>query len=300
MSSHKDSLQRFLFEQDAIRGEVIHLEQSWQEVISRHDYHPVVRDLLGETLTAGVLLSATLKMEGRLTIQIQGDGALSLLVAEITMTKEGEETRRSLRGMASSKADLIEPGNLASLFGKGQIVITIQPDNGKDRFQGIVALEGETIAEALQAYLIQSEQLDTRLWLQVGEKNTAGLLLQRMPSSSEQEAEDWNRILHLASTVTRDELLELAAEEIIHRLFHEEDVRLFDSESIRFFCSCSRERVAGMLRGLGRTELEDILQEQGRINVNCEYCLHAYDFDAVDVEQLLVSDNAFEPPESTH
>jgi len=300
MTSHTDSLQRFLFEQDAIRGEVIHLDQSWQEVISRHDYHPVVAELLGETLTAGVLLSATLKMEGRLTIQIQGDGAISLLVAEITMTKEGEDTRRSLRGMASSKADLIQPGNLADLFGKGQIVITIQPDNGKDRFQGIVALEGETIAEALQAYLIQSEQLDTRLWLHVGENNTAGLLLQRMPSSGEQEAEDWNRILHLASTVTRDELLGLVAEELIHRLFHEEDVRVFEAEGIHFFCSCSRERVAGMLRGLGRTELEDILQEQGKINVNCEYCLHAYDFDAVDVEQLLVSDAAFEPHGSTH
>lgn len=300
MSSHTDSLQRFLFEQDAIRGEVIHLDHSWQEVIARHDYHPVVRELLGEALTAGVLLSATLKMEGRLTLQIQGDGPVSLLVAEITMTKDGEYIRRSLRGMASSKTEQIQVGTLASLFGKGQIVITIQPDNGKDRFQGIVALEGETIAEALQAYLIQSEQLDTRLWLHVGDKNSAGLLLQRMPSSSEQEAEDWNRILHLASTVSRDELLDLTAEEVIHRLFHEEDVRVFDVENIRFFCNCSRERVAGMLRGLGRNELEDILQEQGKINVNCEYCLHAYDFDAVDVEQLLVSDDALEPPNSTH
>lgn len=300
MPSHKDSLQRFLFEQDAIRGEVIHLDHSWQEVIARHDYHPVVRELLGETLTAGVLLSATLKMEGRLTLQIQGDGPVSLLVAEITISKDGELTQRSLRGMASSKTEQIQVGNLASLFGKGQIVITIQPDNGKDRFQGIVALEGETIAEALQAYLIQSEQLDTRLWLHVGDKNSAGLLLQRMPASSEQEAEDWNRILHLASTVSRDELLGLAAEEVIHRLFHEEDVRVFDAENIRFFCSCSRERVAGMLRGLGRNELEDILQEQGKINVNCEYCLHAYDFDAVDVEQLLVSGDALEPPNSTH
>ena len=300
MSSHTDSLQRFLFEQDAIRGEVIHLDHSWQEVVSRHDYHPVVRELLGEALTAGVLLSATLKMEGRLTLQIQGDGPVSLLVAEITMTKDGEYIRRSLRGMASSKTEQIQVGTLASLFGKGQIVITIQPDNGKDRFQGIVALEGETIAEALQAYLIQSEQLDTRLWLHVGDKNTAGLLLQRMPSSSEQEAEDWNRILHLASTVSRDELLDLAAEEVIHRLFHEEDVRVFDVENIRFFCSCSRERVAGMLRGLGRHELEDILQAQEKVSVNCEYCLHAYDFDAVDVEQLLVSDDALEPPDSTH
>lgn len=299
MTSHTDSLQRFLFEQDAIRGEVIHLDHSWQEVISRHDYHPLVRELLGETLTAGVLLSATLKMEGRLTIQIQGDGPVSLLVAEITISKDGDLTQRSLRGMASCKQEQLAQGNLASLFGKGQIVITIQPDNGKDRFQGIVALEGETIAEALQAYFIQSEQLDTRLWLHVGENNTAGLLLQRMPSSDELEAEDWNRILHLASTVSRDELLDLAGEAVIHRLFHEEDVRVFEAESIRFFCSCSREKVAGMLRGLGRSELEDIIQEQGKVGVNCEFCLQAYEFDSVDVEQLLVSDNSFESPEST-
>jgi len=295
MPSHTDSLQRFLFEQDAIRGEVIHLDHSWQDVLSRHNYHPLVRELLGETLTAGVLLSATLKVEGRLTIQIQGDGPVSLLVAEITISKDG----RSLRGMASSNQEQLQPGNLLSLFGQGQIVITIQPDNGKDRFQGIVALEGDSIAEALQAYFIQSEQLDTRLWLHVGENNTAGLLLQRMPSSGELEAEDWNRIIHLASTVRREELLELAGEEVIHRLFHEEDVRIFEAESIRFFCNCSRDRVAGMLRGFGRSELEGILHEQGNIRVNCEYCLHAYEFDSVDVEQILVSDSSFESPDRT-
>ncbi|MDH5182756.1 MAG: Hsp33 family molecular chaperone HslO [Gammaproteobacteria bacterium] len=299
MTSHTDSLQRFLFEHDAIRGEVIHLDHSWQDVLSRHDYHPLLRDLLGETMTAGVLLSATLKIEGRLTIQIQGDGPVSLLVAEITVSKDGEQARRSLRGMVRCQQPQLEPGNLAAMFGKGQIVITIQPDNAKERFQGIVALQGETIAAALQAYFIQSEQLDTRLWLQVGENKTAGLLLQRMPSSGEQEAEDWNRILHLASTVSRDELLNLASVELLHRLFHEEDVRVFEAESISFFCSCSRERVAGMLRSLGRSELEEIIQEQGKVAINCEFCLHAYEFDAVDVEQLLVSDNSFESPGST-
>ena len=299
MTNHTDSLQRFMFEQAAIRGEVIHLDHSWQQVLSRHNYHPLVRNLLGETITAAVLLSATLKMEGRLTIQIQGNGPVSLLVAEISMTQHGEHIQRSLRGMASCGQEQLVSGDLSSLCGQGQIVITIQPDHGKERFQGIVALEGETIAEALQGYLLQSEQLDTRLWLHVGEDSTAGLLLQRMPASTEQEAEDWNRVLHLAATVSREELLNLDASTVIHRLFHEEQVQLFGSEALRFFCNCSRERVAGMLRSLGRSDLEEILQEQTMVSVNCEFCLHAYEFDSVDVEQLLVSDNVFDPPLGT-
>jgi molecular chaperone Hsp33 len=297
MSDHNDTLQRFMFENAAVRGEVVHLDHAWQQVLERHDYPPVVRELLGEALTAGMLLSATIKIEGTLTIQIQGDGPVNLLVVEITISKQGESIRRSMRGVAEAK-EAPEPGNLAALFGQGKIVITIQPEKGDERFQGIVGLEGERIADALQAYLRQSEQLQTQMWLHADEGRTAGLMLQRMPGDSEEDAESWNRINHLASTITDAELLELPPRTLLHRLFHEEDVRLFDAETVQFYCSCSRERVANMLRTLGRAELEDILEEQGKVEVACEFCKQGYSFDVVDVEQLLVTDTQLQPPKT--
>ena len=298
MSDHNDTLQRFLFENAAIRGEVVHLDHAWHQVLERHDYPPVVRELLGEALTAAMLLSATIKLEGTLTLQIQGDGPVNLLVVEITISKQGDVIKRSMRGVAESKQEP-QPGNLASLFGQGKIVITLQPEQGEERFQGIVALEGEHIADALQAYLRQSEQLQTQMWLHADKGRTAGLMLQRLPGDAEEDAESWNRINHLASTITDAELLELSPKTLLHRLFHEEDVRLFDAEPVMFYCSCSRERVANMLRTLGRAELEDILQEQGNIDVACEFCKRDYRFDAVDVEQLLVSDSSFKIPKTT-
>jgi molecular chaperone Hsp33 len=298
MSDHNDTLQRFMFENAAVRGEVVHLDHAWQQVLERHDYHPVVRELLGEALTAGMLMSATIKMEGTLTIQIQGDGPVSLLVVEITISKQGESIRRSMRGVAETR-ETPEPGNLAALFGTGKIVITIQPDKGEERFQGIVGLEGERIADALQAYLKQSEQLQTTMWLHADAEHTAGLMLQRLPGDTEEEAESWNRINHLAATLTDAELLELAPQTLLHRLFHEEHVRLFDAEAVRFYCGCSRERVGNMLRTLGRAELEDILQEQGKVEVACEFCKQDYRFDAVDIEQLLVTDTHLEAPRTT-
>lgn len=298
MSDHYDTLQRFMFDNAAVRGEVVHLDYAWQQVLQRHDYPPVVRQQLGEALTAGMLLSATIKMEGTLTIQIQGDGPVNLLVVEITISKQGESIQRSMRGVAESKENP-EPGNLAALFGNGKVVITLQPENGEERFQGIVGLEGERIADALQAYLKQSEQLQTSIWLHADAEHTAGLMLQRLPGDSEEDAESWSRINHLATTVTDAELLELPPESLLHRLFHEEQVRLFDVEPTRFYCSCSRERVANMLRTLGRAELEDILQEQGKVEVACEFCKQDYSFDAVDIEQLLVTDTQLEPPKTT-
>jgi len=295
MSDHNDTLQRFMFDNAAVRGEVVHLDQAWQQVLERHDYPPVVRDLLGEALTAGMLLSATIKMEGTLTIQIQGDGPVKLLVVEITISKQGEVIHRSMRGVAEAREEPV-PGTLSDLFGAGKVVITIQPDKGEERFQGIVGLEGERIADALQAYLRQSEQLQTQMWLHADEEHTAGLMLQRLPGDMEEDAEAWSRINHLASTITDAELLELAPQELLHRLFHEEQVRLFDTEQVQFYCGCSRERVANMLRTLGRVELEEILQELGTVNVACEFCKQDYSFDAVDVEQLLVSDTPLAPP----
>jgi molecular chaperone Hsp33 len=236
-----------------------------------------VRDLLGEAMAAGTLLAATLKIRGSILLQVQGDGPISLLVVECTSS-------RSLRGLAHWKGE-VPDGDLGAKFGGGRLVITIDPGEGMERYQGIVPLEGASLAAALDAYLERSEQLGTRLWLAADGDQAAGMLLQKLPARSE-DADAWNRITTLGSTVTPAELLALAPRELMHRLFHEEDVRVFDGETVFFRCSCSRERVANMLRNLGRNEVESILAEQGTIAVNCDFCNQRYTFDAVDAAQL--------------
>lgn len=295
----RDYLQRFLFDGLAVRGEIAHLNNSWLDVLSRHDYPPVVRTALGEAMSAMVLLSGTLKMEGVLTLQIQGKGAINLLVVEIVMQQQGKELQRQIRGMAKWQT-LPVSSSLSDLFGDGMMVITLDPANEGERYQGIVELVGDNLAAALQAYLKQSEQLDTHLWLASDEHSCCGLLVQRMPQSDDLDEEDWSRINHLAATVTEDELLQVDGRTLLHRLFHEETVRLFDAEPIRFHCNCSRERVSGMLRSLGEQELRDILAEQGRIETTCEYCLKNYVYDAVDVEQLINVDVDVEGAPTRH
>ncbi len=274
-----DTLQRFLFERLSVRGEVVHLDATWREALSRHDYPPPVRTLLGEMMASCLLLSATLKLQGSIIMQIQGDGPVSLMVVEAT-------AQRTLRGLAHSVAEVPE-GNLQAKFGSGRLVITV--DHGKEgtaqRYQGIVALEGKTLAAALDAYLERSEQLPTRLWLASNEQCAAGLLLQRLPGAGADE-DAWDRVVTLGATITDNELLELPAAAIIQRLFHQEDVWLLDAEAVSFRCSCSRERVAGMLHNLGPDEVTDILRTEGEIEVTCEFCNKRYTFDAVDAQQL--------------
>lgn len=272
-----DSLQRFLFENAAIRGELVQLEEAWAEVLARREYPEPVRKVLGELMAASVLLVATLKFEGSLTMQVQGNGPISLMVVEST-------SRRTIRGLAHWHGE-VPLHDLAAQFGDGQLVITIEPEKGK-RYQGIVTLEGERLSQALEKYLMQSEQLDSRLLLAADHYRAAGLLVQRMPGDD--QGEDWQRINLLAGTLGSDELLQLDQHTIIHRLFHEEDVRLFDVEQVQFSCSCSRERIESALRKLGHDEVMVIIAEEGRIEVDCEFCNRQYHFDAVDVEQIFV------------
>lgn len=301
MSEHaiRDYLQRFLFDGAAVRGEITHLHNSWQEVLSRHDYPPVVRNALGEAMAAMVLLSGTLKMEGTLTLQIQGKGAINLLVVEVLMQPQGEGLNRQIRGMAKWQEVPVSAA-LSDMFGDGVMVITLDPAKEGERYQGIVELVGENLAAALQTYLKRSEQLDTYLWLASDEHSCSGLLLQRMPQSDEGDDEDWSRINHLAATVSHDELLQVDGQTLLRRLFYEETVRLFEAEQVRFQCSCSRERVSGMLRSLGEEELRDIIAEQGQIETTCEYCLKHYIYDAVDVEQLINADVEFAGGKTRH
>jgi len=272
-----DTLLRFLFENAPVRGELVHLDATWQALLERHEYPPVVRDLLGQTLAAAALLAATIKFNGAITMQVQGDGPLRLMVVECT-------SARTLRGMAHWEGE-VPAGDLAAQFGSGRLVITIDPGGEQERYQGIVALEGRSLAEALDVYLERSEQLATRLWLAADGERAAGLLLQRVPGESA-DADAWNRIHILGETVTERELLEVDSLGLIRRLFHEEDVRLFEPQILSFRCSCSRERVGDMLRNLGQEEVTAIIADEGTVEARCEFCNQNYRFDAVDAEQL--------------
>lgn len=284
----RDSLQRFLFENANVRGEIVHLDATWREILQRADYPAPVRDLLGEMMAAAALLSATIKFEGSIIMQMQGAGPVSLLVVECTH-------QHALRGLAHWDGELDEAGSLSDLVGDGRLVITVDPGPGRERYQGIVALEGRTLAEALDNYLARSEQLATRLWLAADANSAAGLLLQRLPGG-QPDPDAWSRVTHLGETVTASELIELPAADVLHRLFHEEDLRVFEAQAVSFRCSCSRERVANMLRTLGTDEVHEILEEQGEVEVSCEFCNQRYAFDPVDVDQLFAGAQPAVPP----
>jgi molecular chaperone Hsp33 len=278
-----DSLQRFLFEGAPVRGELVHLDATWRAVLERHDYPAPMRLVLGEMMAAAALLSATLKFDGSLILQIQGSGAARLIVVEIT----SEQTMR-----ATAKWDgELDALSFREMVGDGRFVITIAPrEAAQQTYQGIVALEGASVAQVLEHYMSASEQLETRLWLAADAAHAAGLMLQRLPGESGGDPDTWNRAVKLSETVTGKELLDLPAREIIRRLFHQEDIRVFDARPVSFRCSCSRERVVNMLRLLGRDEVRSILHERGRVEVNCEFCNRHYELDSVDAEQIFAAE----------
>jgi molecular chaperone Hsp33 len=276
----QDIVQRFIFEDSPIRGEVVSLEQSWQEILQRQDYPAVLKPILGELVAAAFLLTANLKFDGTLIMQLQGTGAVSLIVIECTS---------DLTIRATAKWDDSQPlaeAPLKELLQDGQFVITLDPTGNQQAYQGIVALKGKTVADMITHYMQQSEQLDTALWLTANDEHASGLLLQRLPTQQEEENDDWVRIHMLAKTLTMDELLLLDKVTLLRRLFHEEDIRLFEPEHTRFACTCSAEKVGNMLQILGQEEIQSILDEQGTIEVHCEFCNTRYEYDTVDVAGL--------------
>lgn len=286
-----DILNRFILEATSVRGEWVHLDATWQALLERHEYPPVVRDLLGQALAAVALLSATIKFNGSLILQVTGNGPLNLLVVQAG-------GRGTVRGLARWQSEVPEAG-LAAQFGDGRMVITIDPGEGRDRYQGIVPLEGESLAEALEGYFLRSEQLPTRLWLAADGQRAAGLLLQALPGER-RDPDAFNRAVTLAATLKAEELLEWPVETLLHRLYHEEDIRLFEGQPMSFRCPCSRERVAEMLRNLGRAEVESVLAEEGVIEVRCEFCNAGYRFDTVDAAQLFTESEAPPPSRTRH
>ena len=271
-----DSLHRFLFERLGVRGELVCLDSAFQAVLSRHPYPGAVQRPLGEALACVLLLTATLKFEGKLTLQAQGSGPIRTLVVQ--GTHEG-----TVRGLARWHG-AVPQGDLTHQFGTGHLALTLEPLRG-ERYQGIVPLEGAGVGAAIETYFGHSEQLPTRLWLAVDGARAVGLMLQRLPGTVE-DSDGWNRTVMLADTVEERELLTLPVPQLLRRLFHEEDVRLFESDPVAFRCGCSRGRIAETLRALGRREVDAIVQEQGDVAVTCEFCNRDYRFDAVDATAL--------------
>lgn len=275
----RDQFQRFIFEDSQVRGAWVQLGGSYREIGSKAPYPDSVRSLLGEALVASVLMSSTLKFEGTLSLQAQGEGPLNTLMAECSHD-------RHIRGLARFDEQAISEDSFHDLLGEGsRMAITIAPDKG-NRYQGVVPREHDSLAACLEDYFDRSEQIPTSLFLFADEQNAAGLLLQRLPGATEQDDDLWNRVNHLATTVEASELLELDSQTLLHRLFHEETVRLFDSEPVEFRCTCSQERTLGALESIGKEECYSILEEQGTIEMDCQFCHSHYRFDRNDIDHL--------------
>jgi len=290
-----DTLRRFLFEHYPIRGHIVHLDASWRALLEHRDYPAPIRDVLGEAVAASVLMAATLKFDGTLSLQLRGDGPMHLMLAQCS-------NDLGVRAVARYRGN-IEKGGLIALSGSGNLTVTLETEDLSQRYQGVVPLESDSLAECLQTYFAQSEQLPTRFWLHAEPGGVSGMLLQRLPAEtvvpktngpqshvmpSAEEIEDaWRRAQLMADTLQPGELRTLTDKQILQRVFSEDDIRMFESAPVFFRCRCSRERVIGMLRALGPGELRSILAERGNVEVRCDFCNRAYQFDAVDVEHLL-------------
>ncbi|MEQ8259260.1 MAG: Hsp33 family molecular chaperone HslO [Alcanivorax sp.] len=280
--NNADFKQRFLFPDTDIRGELVRLDESLEAILGTHDYPLAVQGLVGEAVAAVALLAGTLKFSGRLSLQAQGRGPVSLLLAECT--HDGQ-----LRALARHDGELDTAANIGALIGDGTMVITITPDQGR-QYQGIVPLEGDTLAQCLEGYFQQSEQLPTRLWLAAGNGRAAGLMLQRLPdqvASRDDNRNQWEHLEALAGTLKMEELLDLPAETVLRRLFHETPPRLPEAQPLRFGCTCSRERTENALLSLGADELKTLLDEDGEATLTCDFCLSQQHFDAVDLAELI-------------
>jgi len=276
-----DSRSRFLIETCNVRGQIIHLDKCWEAARARTEYPANVSTILGEAFVAAALLAGTIKFDGKVTLQVRGSGDVHLLVVQIT-------NNGKMRGLARWDN---EPSNTvpADVFGAdARMSITIEADQYSEPYQGIVPLEGESLADAIKHYFAVSEQLKTQVHFAVSDTVVAGMLLQALPRSEQSIDDDdgWVRATALADTLTEQELLEQTPQNLLHRLYHEEQVRLFESDALVFECNCSKTRTDNMLINLGEAEVLDIVAEQGEVSVNCEFCDATYRYDSVDIAAL--------------
>ena len=292
-----DTLQKFMIDQSLVRGELVEITDTWQQIQSRRQYPRAVKTMLGEMLSVAALLSANLKFNGAIILQIHGDGPVQLLVVEC-------DADLKLRAMAKLREDATVEDDatlqqLVNLHGEGRFAITLDPNDkmpGQQAYQGIVALDGDSVATVIENYMLRSEQLDTRLWLAADDTVSRGLLLQKLPAEGGTDvpvADDndtWDRIVMLASTLSQNELLSTDIMTLLQRLYWEETIRVFEPRHPVFQCSCSRERVGNMLKMLGQEEIDSALEELGQLAVDCEFCGQHYGFDKVDCTQLFATE----------
>lgn len=304
-----DQLKKYLTEDRSVRIQAVRLDAAWKAVQANHDYPSAITHLLGELVAASTLLAANIKFDGSLVLQIQGDGPIALLVVECRNDLSLRATVKMREGH-----EIPTDGNMQSLLnpgGNGRFIVVLDPQRklpGQQAYQGIVPLQGDTVAQALQHYMKASEQLDTRLWLAADAEHAAGMLIQRLPYhggsdapvlTEQNAAETWDRACALAGTIKQDELLATEIDTLIHRLFWEETLVGFDPLAVRWHCPCTRERVASMLRTLGQEEVNSVLAERGQVDVSCDFCGKPYKFDSVDCATLFSSSAtpaADEPP----
>lgn len=292
-TDNQDLLHRYIFEQRHVRGELVQVVDSFNEMLKNHDYPAVVQRILGELLAATSLLTATLKFEGDISVQIQGDGALNYAVVN---GNHNQEMRA-----AAKFSDDIKEGTIPELIGSGFMVITISPDDG-ERYQGVAELSKDSLAECIENYFETSEQLKTRVWLssKVGEtsenqnnRKAAGMLLQILPVE-ESAIDDFTHLEALSNTITDDELLNLPAKEVLTRLYHEDNPVLFDPQPVTYKCGCSREKTGEAILKLAYDDALALVEERGNIEIICQFCLTQYLFDEIDVKTLFQGTNGLE------
>ncbi|EGN74725.1 disulfide bond chaperone [Idiomarina sp. A28L] len=288
MSLITDSIARFSFTNHDVRGEIVRLQASYKSLLAGHSYPKVVQQLLGELMAVTSLLTATLKFEGHINVQIQGNGPLNYATVN---GSHGQALRGVARLTREPESELFR-----DLVGEGAfLVITLTPENG-EKYQGLVAIESDSLSGAIESYFLQSEQLPTKVWLfaDVENEQAAGLFLQVLPAGNNTES-SFEHVTALAATITADELYSLSTEEVLHRLYHEETIELYPEEAVRFFCGCSREHTADALRHVAAEELHKILEEDGELRLSCDYCLTDYVYTRFDIDAL----NAHTAPEQT-
>lgn len=285
-----NQLHRYLFEDLSVRGELVQLDDVFQQIITSQAYPKPIQTLLGELLVATTLLTATLKFEGSITLQLQGDGPVSLVVIN-------GDNQQKVRGVARWQGEIEEEANFHQLMGKGHLVITIEPKKG-ERYQGVVGLEGDSLAQVLEGYFLRSEQLNTRLWIRTGEHagkpHAAGMLLQVMPDGTGTE-NDFEHLEQLTNTVKDEELFSLAANELLYRLYNQEKVQLFTPQAVEFKCGCSRDRSASAIIAIDKEQINTILAEEGVVALHCDYCGTTYSFDNAQVAELFENQSSDRP-----
>ncbi len=296
--SLSDHVRRFIVEHQPVRGHWVHLKGAWRDLRAHSDYPAPVRSLLGQAVAASVLLAATLKFRGRLTLQLQGNGAVSLMVAQCTHDFRVRAIAHFDEGQLEAISAEQAPSGAVfrSLAGsEGRFTVTIEADERSLRYQGIVPLTGQSLAESLEAYFDASEQLPTRVRLAADDEHSAGLLVQKLPEADEQAGEAWNSAQRGFERLTAKDLLQRPVEDVLGRGLPAYDLRLFRGAPVQFECRCGEGRVTALLRALGPEEVRDVLEEQGAVTVTCEFCHRPYRFDAEAIEALF-ADTGNAPP----